>query len=95
MEMGKLQIFVCDRGRVLVGVPQQDAKDWFTLVLTHCAIVRKWGTTAGLGQLAAEGPRPETTLDLCPDGTTLNKRYVMETNPCNERAWAKYLKGSR
>lgn len=37
--------------------------------IDDAACVRRWGTTAGLGQLALEGPTKETELDPC--GTVL------------------------
>jgi hypothetical protein len=53
-------IFVLDRGWVLTG---------FTLdyhpygTITDAAVIRLWGTTAGLGQLAERGPTERTILD--------------------------------
>ena len=37
------------------------------IVLTNAVCIRKWGTTAGLGELAIRGPLPTTVLD--PTGT--------------------------
>lgn len=80
-------IYVLDRGFVLVGVGEQDPDDFLFLRLTDCAIVRRWGTEHGLGQLAREGPQPNTVLDPEPDGVRLNKRFVLRSIPCNEEAW--------
>lgn len=56
----KLQIAVLDRGWVYVGRCQ--IENGF-LIIENAACIRKWGTTKGLGELAANGPLPETKLD--------------------------------
>ena len=57
---GKLVIAVLDRGWVFLG---RATEDEFTLTLEDAKCVRVWGTTRGIGQLALEGPQPETILD--------------------------------
>jgi hypothetical protein len=59
-----MQIAVLDRGFVYVG--ETAVADGF-VVITGAQNVRRWGTSRGLGQLAAEGPQEETKLD--PAGT--------------------------
>jgi hypothetical protein len=55
-----IRIVVLQRGWVAAGVFSQDAAQ---CRLNNAFIVRQWGTTAGLGQLAKEGPLQETILD--------------------------------
>lgn len=55
-----IQIAVLDRGFVYIGRAKTD-DDW--LYLTDAQNVRRWGTTKGLGELAATGPTPRTKLD--------------------------------
>lgn len=55
-----IQIAVLDRGFVYVGRAKTD-DDW--LYLSDAQNVRRWGTTNGLGQLAATGPTQQTKLD--------------------------------
>lgn len=55
-----IQIAVLDRGFVYIGRAKTD-DDW--LYLTDAQNVRRWGTTKGLGELAATGPTPKTKLD--------------------------------
>lgn len=55
-----LCIAVLDRGFVYVGNVTTDDK---FVTITNARNVRKWGTTNGLGQLAIEGPQPDTKLD--------------------------------
>lgn len=55
-----LQIVVLDRGFVYVGDVVVDG-DFCTIA--DARNVRRWGTTAGLGELAAKGPLKDTILD--------------------------------
>ena len=82
-------IWVMDRGFVLVGRPreQRPGDDYLALTLDDCATVRRWGTTRGLGQLAAEGPQPTSVLDPEPDGTQISRHYLLRRIPCTSRAW--------
>lgn len=57
------QIFVLQRGWVVIG---DQSKDGQCFNLTNCSVIRTWGTTEGLGELAKNGPNSSTTLDDCP-----------------------------
>lgn len=54
------QIVVLDRGFVYAGRVQIE-DGMLTITSAHC--VRRWGTTKGLGELAATGPLENTNLD--------------------------------
>lgn len=54
-----VRIVVLQRGWVVVGVY---AKDGDEVVVTDAKVIRRWGTTKGLGQLRG-GPQPNTKLD--------------------------------
>ena len=56
----QLQIAVLDRGFVYVGLCHIEGA-W--LVITGAQNLRRWGTTAGLGQLARSGPTATTKMD--------------------------------
>ena len=58
------RIVVLQRGWVAVGDYSQDGHQ---CRLDNASIIRRWGTTAGLGELAATGPTDKTILD--PAGT--------------------------
>lgn len=58
----ELKIVVLQRGNVLAG---HLAIDGDMCTLTDAQVIRRWGTTKGLGQLAADGPQPSTVLDPC------------------------------
>lgn len=82
---GNLCIVVMRDCFVLVGRVQPCADALF-LRLERAAIVRRWGTTAGLGQLAKEGPKPNTKLD--PEGdVVINKLEVSRILTCDESRW--------
>jgi hypothetical protein len=55
-----LQIVILDRGFVLVGKVRIDG-DW--IETTDAKMIRRWGTTKGLGELALGGPTAQTKLD--------------------------------
>lgn len=58
--MATKQIVIVKDGFVLIGdvVPAKGG-----CVVDNASIIRKWGTTRGLGQIALEGPTTETILD--------------------------------
>jgi len=58
----KQKIVVLHRGWVAVGKLSKEGND---IVLTDASIIRRWGTTDGLGQLALNGPTKDTKLDKC------------------------------
>ena len=57
------QIVIAQRGWVFVGDVTRTENE---VVIENAAVVRRWGTTKGLGQLAKDGPTKETRLDPCP-----------------------------
>lgn len=61
--MSNVRILVLQRGWVVVGNYSQDGDE---CVLTDASVIRRWGTTRGLGELV-RGPLKDTVLD--PAGT--------------------------
>lgn len=57
-----LQIAVLQRGWVYIGSVKQIGDDYF---LTDGAVIRRWGTTKGLGEIAKSGPTDNTQLEPC------------------------------
>ena len=45
-----------------IGMVQEDGLG--NLTITDCYNLRRWGTTAGLGQIALEGPTDNSVLDF-------------------------------
>jgi hypothetical protein len=80
---GEICIVVLQRGHVAVGVYGQIGNIG---KLSNAAIIRRWGTTEGLGELAMKGPLEKTILDKCPDISFHIREavFAMEVNP---NAW--------
>ncbi len=84
----KIKIAILQRGWVAIGRYSVDkAGDCH---LDNAKIIRIWGTTKGLGEIAEDGPTASTKLDDCPAITfhPMTAVYLMDTN---EEAWAKYF----
>lgn len=65
IEDGGIRICILQRGWVVVGKYSQRGSE---CKLTEANVVRVWGTTKGLGELAMSGPiTGKTVLDPCPD----------------------------
>ena len=60
----KRQIVILQRGWVVIG--NYSVKNDECL-LTDAAVIRVWGTTKGLGEIAEGGPTSTTKLDRTPD----------------------------
>ena len=57
-------IVIGNRGNIVVG--DLVIKGSFGY-LSNASVIRRWGTSRGLGQLALDGKQPETVLDKCGD----------------------------
>lgn len=60
MEQDPMKIVILQRGWVMIG---RFSRDGDMCTLTDASVIRRWGTTKGLGQLAVEGKQPNTVLD--------------------------------
>ncbi len=81
-ENGEKIIAVLQRGNIVVGEYSQDGEIG---TVSGCSVVRKWGTTSGLGELAEKGPLENTKLDKCPD-VSFHIREVVMVMRCTD-AW--------
>lgn len=78
-----IRILVLQRGWVIVGRLHDDGGD--ELVITDASVVRTWGTTKGLGELA-NGPTSNTVLD--PAGTCrVHRLAVVLSIDCDVTKW--------
>jgi len=74
-------IVVVSAGWVFVGTPEVAPKGYRKL--GNASVIRVWGTTNGLGEIAMNGPTTKTVLDPC--GTvTLPETNVLIVMEC---AW--------
>lgn len=60
----KIKIVILQRGWVAIGNFERKGND---CKLTNASVIRVWGTTKGLGEIALNGPTNETILDKCGD----------------------------
>jgi len=83
-KINPIAILVLQRGWVAVGKIDQKGSQ---VTLTDASIVRKWGTTKGLGQIANGGPTKSTVLD--PVGTiSVHELAIVMRMNCNQEKWA-------
>lgn len=76
-------IVILDRGHVVVGNVVIDG-DWVTT--SDASVIRYWGTTRGLGEIAKGGPTDKTKLD--PIGIVRSPvRAVVGIVECEGKKW--------
>ena len=78
-----IQIVVLNRGWIVIGNVKESASK---TIIQNAAVIRKWGTTEGLGQLAMQGKQSKTILDACPDITVDTANVVLIMN-CEQSKW--------
>lgn len=86
---GSLCIVILQRGWIMVGSLERDGQD---CRLLNASVIRKWGTTKGLGEIADNGPTKDTVLDSCNGVVQFHWLTVVATISCNESKWLKVLK---
>lgn len=81
-----IRIVILPRGHVVVGKWAEDG-NWVSL--EGASVVRRWGTSKGLGQLAENGPQSSTILDPTP-----KQRFpvstVINTIECDAAKWKEH-----
>lgn len=83
VEYGKY-ICILQRGWVFVGDLFRSENE---CVLKNASVVRIWGTTNGLGEIAENGPiKDKTILDKCPD-VRFHYLTTVASIKCNEDKW--------
>jgi hypothetical protein len=80
---GKIRIVILQRGWVAVGYYSQEGSQ---CELNRASIIRVWGTTKGLGEIAYSGPTSKTVLDPCPP-IKFHEMTVIATLDCAEAKW--------
>lgn len=86
-DLGTIRIVIAQRGFVFCGYVRREEHE---IVVRHAKMLRRWGTTKGLGELA-DGPLRETVLDLA--GTVrMHPLQVVATIDVEQAPWAKVLK---
>jgi len=85
---GPTKIVVLQRGWVMVGKLERNGSE---CKLHNASVIRSWGTTKGLGEIASEGPKSSTKLDPCGGVVEFDYLTVVCAIACEESKWAKYL----
>lgn len=85
----EVKICVLQRGWVMVGYYQRDGDN---CSLNKASVIRNWGTTKGLGEIALEGPKGSTKLDPTNGVVEFHRLTEVCTIVCKESEWAKFLK---
>lgn len=82
------QIVILQRGWVFVG---RLYKRGYACRLEGAAVIRRWGTTKGLGEIAEGGPNTNTILEPCARSVTFHYLTVVTCIECNGAKWSNIL----
>jgi len=85
---GDIKIVILQRGWVYVGRFERNDND---CKLHNAYVIRKWGTTKGIGELANEGKKADTILDKCYGVVEFDYLTVVCTITCKESIWTSVL----
>ena len=80
---GGVRIVVLQRGWVVVGHYYAEGDQ---VRIEKCSVIRLWGTTRGLAQLANEGPQPNTKLEDCAT-VRVHALAIVCSFDCNQEKW--------
>jgi len=85
---GLIVIAVLQRGWVMVGRRHTDG---VTVTLTDASVIRRWGTTRGLGELE-KGPTGSTALEPCKRPVRYHELQEIFTLEVDQGAWSQLCK---
>jgi len=85
---GDIKIVILQRGWIMIGRFERNGSD---CKLSNASVIRSWGTTKGLGQLAKEGKQPNTKLDKCYGVVQFDYLTVVAMIDCEETKWQSEL----
>ena len=77
------QIVVLQRGWIVVGDVEKTEAE---VKINNCSVIRVWGTSKGLGEIASNGPTSSTKLDPCPPVVVHPLSVVLYMN-VDEEKW--------
>lgn len=81
---GNIKIVILQRGWIMVGKFERNGSD---CKLHDASVIRSWGTTKGVGELAQNGPNSNTKLDPCNGVVEFDYLTVVATIHCEEKKW--------
>lgn len=82
-----IKIAILQRGWVVIGRYKEEGDE---CVIENAYVIRRWGTSEGLGELALKGKQSETVLDKT-GVVRFNKLTSVAFIDCNESVWNKVL----
>lgn len=85
---GKVKIVILQRGWAMVGRFERNGAD---CKLYNASVIRRWGTTEGLGELAKKGKLPDTKLDKTNGLVEFDYLTVVAMITCDEKKWEEEL----
>ena len=85
---GDIKIVILQRGWILVGKFEKNGSE---CKLHNASVIRNWGTTKGLGEIAQAGPTANTKIDATNGLVEFDYLTVVATIACNAVAWSKYV----
>ena len=85
---GDVKIMVLQRGWVMVGRLERSGSE---CKLHQASVIRQWGTSKGLGEIAMEGPKSSTKLDKCGGIVEFDYLTVVCSIACEESKWLNHL----
>lgn len=85
--MSNIKIVVVDRGWVFIG---NVFKGTESTLIKNAHVIRRWGTTEGLGELSIKGKLENTILEKCLDIEVPIKSIIAFLD-CDQEKWNKYL----
>ncbi len=81
---GDLKIVILQRGWIMVGRLERSGSE---CKLHNASVIRSWGTSKGLGEIAEGGPTNNTKLDKCYGIVEFDYLTVVASISCKENAW--------
>ncbi len=85
---GDIKIVILQRGWVMVGRFERNESE---CKLHNASVIRLWGTSKGVGEIAANGPLSGTKLDKCHGVVEFDYLTVVATIACDKAKWEKNL----
>lgn len=83
-----IKIVILQRGWIVVGRFIRKVNE---CKMTDASVIRNWGTTKGLGEIAENGPTSTTKLDKCYGGVEFDYLTVVASIGCKETSWENKL----
>lgn len=80
---GEIYILILQRGWVVVG---ELYKEGSYFILENSSVIRSWGTTKGIGEIAENGPTEKTILDKCRT-VKAHELTLVAMIECNQKKW--------